>query len=216
VAGEEAKSRPVVVGICGGTGSGKTTLTRRVVEALSATGVALLQQDNYYKDQSALSPAERDKLNFDHPDAVEMPLLIEHVRRLRAGEPVSRPSYDFTAHRRAAEMVEVAPYPVLVVEGILIFANEDLRRLMDLKVFVDTPADLRFIWRLKRDTEDRARTVESVVHQYLSTVRPMHLEFVEPSKRFADVLISEGGRNQAAVDLVLQKIRSLAGRVSAD
>lgn len=201
--------RPLVIGICGGTGSGKTMIARRIIEALSGANVALLQQDNYYKDRSNLPAADRDNLNFDHPDAFDSALLAEHIRKLRAGEAVARPNYDFASHNRLQETVEVLPHPALIVDGILIFQSSELRDLMDLKVFVDADADLRFIRRLRRDLEHRGRTVESVIEQYLTTVRQMHLEFVEPSKQFADIIVPEGGKNQAGIDLVVRKIRSL-------
>lgn len=209
MAGEQSKMRALVVGICGGTGSGKSTLTRGVVQSLPADSVALLEQDHYYRDHSDRSVEERGALNFDHPDAVDMPLLIEHVRRLRAGEAVARPTYDFSRHARAKETVAVVPRPLVIIDGILIFANETLRGLIDFKVFVDADADIRFIRRLGRDVEKRGRSVESVIEQYLATVRPMHLQFVEPMKRFADLIIPDGGKGQAGIDLVVAKIRSL-------
>lgn len=204
--------RSFVIGICGGTGSGKTTITDRLTRALSNDGVVVLQQDHYYKDLSHLSSAERARWNFDHPNALDTPLFIEHIRSLRDGRAIERPVYDFTQHRRAPETVKMQASSAILVEGILIFENEDLRKLMDLKIFVDTDADLRFIRRLVRDIRERGRTLESVVQQYQETVRPMHLEFVEPSKRYADIIIPEGGHNEAGVDLVIQKVRSLLVR----
>ncbi len=203
---------PVVIGICGGTGSGKTTITNRLSSALSADGVVVLQQDHYYKDLSHLSPAERAQCNFDHPGAVDTALFIEHINKLRRGESIERPVYDFTQHRRVLETVRIDPRPAILVEGILIFENQALRSLMDLRIFVDTDADLRFIRRLVRDISERGRTLESVIEQYQKTVRPMHLEFVEPSKRYADIIIPEGGHNEVGVDLVIQKVRSLLSR----
>lgn len=202
-------SRPFVIGICGGTGSGKTTITNRLCHALSAIGVLVLQQDHYYRDLQNLTFEERSRQNFDHPNAIDTALLVEHLRRLREGHSVDRPVYDFTQHRRLPETVHLEPRPAILIEGILIFENEALRNLMDLKVFVDTDADLRLIRRIVRDVRDRERTLESVVEQYQKTVRPMHLEFVEPSKRYADVIIPEGGHNDVGVDLVIQKVRSL-------
>lgn len=201
--------RALVIGICGGTGSGKTTVTRRVIGALSPESVLVVEQDHYYKNFPHLPLEERARQNFDHPDSVDMPLLVEHIRRLRAGQPVERPVYDFTEHRRRAETVRLEPRPAVIVEGILIFDHGPLRELMDVKVFVDTDADLRVLRRLDRDIRERGRTVTSVIEQYLSTVRPMHLQFVEPSKRYADVIIPEGGHNEVGIDLVIQKIRSL-------
>lgn len=202
-------ARSFVIGICGGTGSGKTTITDRLSRALSNDGVVVLQQDHYYKDLSHLSAAERARCNFDHPSALDTAHFIEHIRSLREGRAIERPVYDFTQHRRVRETVKVQARPAILVEGILIFENEALRNLMDLKIFVDTDADLRLIRRLLRDIRERGRTLESVVQQYEETVRPMHLEFVEPSKRYADIIIPEGGHNEVGVDLVIQKVRSL-------
>jgi len=202
-------AKGLVIGVCGGTGSGKTTIAERIISALSPESVLVLQQDHYYKDFPHLHLQERSKQNYDHPDAFDMPLLIGHVRELREGRPIDRPVYDFTKYERAAETVRLSPSPALILEGILIFENKALRDLMDIKIFVDTDADLRFIRRLTRDIRERGRTVESVVSQYLSTVRPMHMEFVEPSKRHADVIIPEGGHNEVGIDLVIWKIRSL-------
>jgi len=204
--------RTLTIGICGGTGSGKTTITNRLTEALSEESVLLLQQDHYYKDTPHLPLAERAKQNFDHPDSVDSQLLINHVRALREGNAIERPVYDFTQHRRIPATVHLEPRPALIVEGILIFENLALRNLFDIKIFVDTEADLRFIRRLRRDIRERGRTAESVIEQYLTTVRPMHMEFVEPSKRYADVIIPEGGHNEVGIDLVIQKIRSLVPR----
>jgi uridine kinase len=203
------KGRSFVIGICGGTGSGKTTITNRLSSALSGDGVLVLQQDHYYKDLSHLPPAERTRRNFDHPDALDTPLFVEHVRRLREGHAVERPMYDFTQHRRLEQTERLEPRRAVIVEGILIFENAALRDLMDLKIFVDTDADLRFIRRLLRDIRERGRTLDSVVEQYTATVRPMHLEFVEPSKRYADIIIPEGGHNEVGIDLLIQKVRSL-------
>lgn len=201
----------LLIGICGGTGSGKTTLTDRIISALSPESVLVLQQDHYYKCLPDLPLEQRARQNFDHPDSFDAPLLIEHLSQLRLGNGVDRPVYDFTSHLRAPDTVRVNPSPAMILEGILIFENKALRELMDIKIFVDTDADLRFIRRLGRDIRERGRSVESVVAQYLATVRPMHMEFVEPSKRYADVIIPEGGNNQVGIDLVIQKIRSLIG-----
>jgi uridine kinase len=199
-------AKRLVIGICGGTGSGKTTITERIISALSPESVLVLQQDHYYKDFPHLPLQERARQNFDHPDSFDTPLLIEHVRQLREGNPIDRPVYDFTKHERASRTVRMSPSPATILEGILIFENKALRELMDIKIFVDTDADLRFIRRLGRDIRERGRTVESVVSQYLATV-----EFIEPSKRYADVIIPEGGHNEVGIDLVTQKIRSLVG-----
>jgi uridine kinase len=204
--------RRITIGICGGTGSGKTTITNRLIEVLSEESVLLLQQDHYYKDLPHLPLEERAKANFDHPESVDTALLIGHIRALRDGQAIERPVYDFTQHRRVPATVHLEPRPALIVEGILIFENRELRSLCDIKIFVDTEADLRFIRRLRRDIQERGRTVDSVVQQYLTTVRPMHMEFVEPSKRYADVIIPEGGHNEVGIDLVIQKIKSLLPR----
>lgn len=199
----------LTVGICGGTGSGKTTITNRLISALSEDSVVLLQQDNYYRDLPHLTFDERSKVNFDHPDSIETPLMIQQLQALREGRAIDRPNYDFTQHRRKPETLRVQPRPAVLLEGILIFENAEVRKLLDIKIFVDTDADIRFIRRLRRDVRERGRTVESVVEQYLATVRPMHNEFIEPSKRYADVIIPEGGHNEVGIDLVIQKIKSL-------
>jgi len=177
------RASSLIIGMCGGTGSGKTTICDRIIESFAPCSVLVLQQDHYYKDFPELSLEDRERVNFDHPDAFDTPLLIEHVRRLRSGAAIDRPSYDFTEYRRLAATVRMEPRPAIIVEGILIFENAGLCEQMDIKIFVDTDADLRFIRRLGRDIRDRGRTLDSVVTQYLATVRPMHLEFVEPSKR---------------------------------
>lgn len=205
-------AKNLTVGICGGTGSGKTTITNRLISALSEQSVVLLQQDHYYKDLSHLTFEQRTKVNFDHPDSIETPLMIQQLQALREGRAIDRPMYDFTQHRRLAETVRVEPRPAVLLEGILIFENAEVRKLLDIKIFVDTDADIRFIRRLRRDVRERGRTVESVVEQYLTTVRPMHNEFIEPSKRYADVIIPEGGHNEVGIDLVIQKIKSLLPR----
>jgi uridine kinase len=205
----------LVIGICGGTGSGKTTITERIISTLSPECVLVLQQDHYYKNFPHLSVKQRASRNFDHPDSIDTPLLIQHVSQLCEGKAIDRPMYDFTKHERASRTVRLNPSPAMILEGILIFENKELCDLMDIKIFVDTDADLRFIRRLTRDIRERGRTVESVIHQYLTTVRPMHMEFVELSKRHADVIIPEGGNNEVGIDLVIQKIRSLIGADAA-
>ena len=202
---------PITLGVCGGTGSGKTTVARRVLERVGAHLVAHLPHDAYYKEAGHLPPEQRAKLNFDHPDALDNDLLIEHLRELQAGRPVEIPVYDFKTHNRRLETLRVDPQPVILVEGILIFADKRLRDLMDVKIYVDTDADLRLLRRLKRDIEERGRSIGSVIDQYMSTVRPMHLEFVEPSKRYADVIIPEGGFNEVAIDMVASRLRALIG-----
>jgi uridine kinase len=203
--------KTTTLGVCGGTGSGKTTVARRLLERVGVHRVAYLPHDAYYKELGHLPVEERAKHNFDHPDAFDNDLLLEHTRELQAGRPVDIPVYDFKLHNRKPEPHRVEPQPVILVEGILIFADKRLRDLMDVKIYVDTDADLRFLRRLQRDIEERGRSVESVVHQYLTTVRPMHLEFVEPSKRYADVIIPEGGFNEVAIDMVASRLRALIG-----
>lgn len=200
-----------VVGVAGGTGSGKSTVAERIVEAVPPDKVSILQHDNYYRDRPDLSYEGRCQLNFDHPDALETELLIAHLERLKAGEPIAMPVYDFKTHRRSEDTIRVEPRPVIVVEGILVFVDERLRELMDLKLFVDTPADIRVFRRIRRDLEHRGRTFASIREQYYASVRPMHLQFVEPSKSYADLIIPEGGRNRVALDLILAKLHSIAG-----
>ncbi len=201
--------KPITIGVAGGTGSGKTTVALKILERVGFDHVAYLPHDAYYRDASHLPPAERARLNFDHPDSLDNDLLIAHLKRLRAGKAVEIPVYDFKNYNRLAETRHIDPQPAIMVEGILIFADKRLRDLMDVKIFVDADADLRFIRRLKRDIEERARSPESVINQYLTTVRPMHLEFVEPSKRYADVIIPEGGHNEVAIEMVAARLRDL-------
>jgi uridine kinase len=197
----------LIIGICGGTGSGKTTVANRILESVSASEVVFIQQDSYYRNLTDLPLDYRNIANFDHPDALDNDLLVNHVRRLKAGEAVELPVYDFRTHSRLNETRHVDPKPIVIVEGILIFADPRLLEQMDIKVFVDTPDDIRFIRRLRRDLDERGRTVESVIEQYVATVRPMHMQFVEPSKRHADVIIPEGGHNLVSIDLLSGKIR---------
>lgn len=199
-----AASRTIVIGLAGGSGSGKTTIAEALVDAIE--GVAYLRHDDYYRHRPELTFSERTKVNYDHPDSLETALLVEHVQSLRSGQPIERPVYDFTTHTRSNSTVVVAPAPVVVVEGILVLADEDLRRLFDLKIYVDTDADLRLARRMERDIHERGRTPDSVLTQYLTTVRPMHLEFVEPSKKHADMIIP-GGFRVGAVATVIEMIR---------
>ena len=203
---------PIVIGVAGGSGSGKTTVVRRIVESQGTEHVAVLDHDRYYRDRNDLRLEERAALNYDHPDALETDLMVRHLHDLRSGQPVDVPSYDFSRHARLTNTEKVTPRRVIIVEGILVFVDQGLRALMDIKVFVDTDADTRFIRRLKRDVAERGRTMESVIDQYQTTVKPMHLEFVEPSKRYADIIIPLGGHNTVAVDLLLTLIRSVANR----
>jgi len=200
---------PLVIGIAGGSGSGKTTVAQEILQRVGPERIAYIQHDSYYKDLTGLPPAQRIEVNFDHPNSLETGLLICHVEKLRSGQAIEVPIYDFATHSRTEKTFTVNPRGVIVVEGILIFTDPTLRELFDVKIFVDTDADVRFIRRLQRDITERGRTTESVVKQYQSTVRPMHLEFVEPSKRYADVIIPEGGFNTAALDMVVARIESL-------
>lgn len=200
---------PLVIGIAGGSGSGKTTVAQVILQRVGPERIAFLQHDSYYKDLSGLPPTQRADVNFDHPDSLETELLIEHIATLRAGKEVQVPIYDFSTDRRTDKTFTVQPCRVILVEGILIFAEPALRKMFDVKIFVDTDADLRFIRRLERDINERGRTTISVIEQYTHTVRPMHLEFVEPSKRYADVIIPEGGFNTAALDMVVARIEAL-------
>ena len=197
----------LIIGICGGTGSGKTTVANRILETVSAQEVVFIQQDSYYRNLTDLPRDYRQLANFDHPDALDNDLLVHHVRKLKAGEPVELPIYDFRTHTRLNDTLRIEPKPIVIVEGILIFSDPRLLEQLDVKVFVDTPDDIRFIRRLKRDLAERGRTVDSVIEQYIATVRPMHMQFVEPSKRYADVIIPEGGHNLVSVDLISGKIR---------
>lgn len=206
----------LIIGISGGTGSGKTTVANRILESVKASEVVFIQQDSYYRNLKDLPLDYRHVANFDHPDALDNDLLANHIRKLRAGESVELPIYDFRTHTRANETRSVEPRPIVIVEGILIFADPRLLEQMDIKVFVDTPDDIRFIRRLRRDIDERGRTLDSVIEQYVGTVRPMHIQFVEPSKRYADVIIPEGGHNLVSIDLISGKIRErLAGALTS-
>jgi len=205
----EARQTPLVIAIAGGSGSGKTTVAQAILDRVGKDRIAYLPHDAYYKDLKLLPRIQREQVNFDHPNSLETSLLIEHIRKLKNNEPVLLPVYDFTTHTRTDLTVKVEPKRVIIVEGILIFAEPELRSLFDVKIFVDTDPDLRFIRRLERDITERGRTVENVIRQYLTTVRPMHMDFVEPSKRYADVIIPEGGFNTVALDMVISRIESL-------
>ncbi|GAB4427376.1 MAG: uridine kinase [Anaerolineae bacterium] len=201
--------KPMTIGVAGGTASGKTTVSRKILEAVKADHLAYLQHDAYYRDLSHLPFEERQAFNFDHPDSLENELLIAHLELLQQGQPIEAPVYNFAQYVRTEERILIQPKPVILVEGILIFADKTLRQLMDLKIYVDTPDDLRFIRRLQRDVLERGRTVEHVIEQYLDTVRPMHLEFVEPSKRHADVIIPHGGQNIKGIQMVVAQIERM-------
>jgi uridine kinase len=203
------RKRPVVIGIAGGTGSGKTTVAEAIVRRIGPERIALIQQDSYYKDQSHLPMEERVRINYDHPDSIDTALLIRHLQELIAGRPVEVPIYDFTTYTRTPHTRRVELRPVILVEGILVFVEKALRDLFDIKIYVDADPDIRFIRCLQRDLAERGRTLESFIQQYLSTVRPMHLEFVEPSKRYADIIIPEGGFNTVALDMIIARIRAM-------
>ena len=200
---------PLVIGIAGGSGSGKTTVAQTILQRVGSDRIAFLQHDSYYKDLRGLPPVQRNQFNFDHPNSLETELLIEHIAALRKGKAVEVPIYDFSTDSRTTETFTVQPRDVILVEGILIFTEPALRKVFDIKIFVDTDADLRLIRRLERDITERGRTTESVIKQYMHTVRPMHLEFVEPSKRYADIIIPEGGHNTAALDMVVARVEAL-------
>jgi uridine kinase len=203
---------PVIIGVAGGSGSGKTTVVRRIVESIGLDQVAVLEHDRYYRDRNDLRLEERASLNYDHPDSLETDLLVRHLLALREGRTVEVPVYDFSLYARHRNTETFVPTRAIIVEGILIFADAALRDLMDVKVFVDTDDDTRFIRRLQRDISERGRTVQSVIEQYLGTVKPMHLDFVEPSKRYADIVLPRGGHNVVAIDMLLTLIRSLIVR----
>ncbi|MBN2257300.1 MAG: uridine kinase [Anaerolineaceae bacterium] len=199
----------VVIGIAGGSGSGKTTVANAILKAVGREKIAYLPHDAYYKDLSDLPPMQRKQVNFDHPDSLDNDLLIDHIHALKDHQPIELPVYDFTTDSRTDQTILIKPHRVIIVEGILIFADQRLREQFDVRLFVDTDADIRFIRRIQRDITERGRTTENVINQYLQTVRPMHLEFVEPSKRYADVIIPEGGLNMVAMDMVIARIESL-------
>ncbi len=199
---------PIIIGIAGGTGSGKSTLAENIEKEFK-NNITMISHDYYYKSNDKLSFEERAKLNYDHPDAFETNLLIEHLKQLKNGEIIQRPSYSFVEHLREKQTYPVVPKKVIIVEGILLFENKILRDMMDIKIFVDADADIRFIRRLTRDVQERGRTLESVIEQYCTTVKPMHEQFVEPSKKYADIIVPKGGYNQVALNMIVEKIRSI-------
>ena len=202
--------RPVIIGIAGGSGSGKTTIANEIYNQLHQNDrILTITQDSYYKDNDDLSMDERQKINYDHPDAFDMELLVDQLKELMSYNPVEMPVYDFTAHTRSKKTIHTEPADIIILEGILVLADEKLRNLMDIKVFVDTDEDIRFIRRLQRDTEQRGRTVNSVIEQYLETVKPMYNQFIEPTKRYANIIVPEGGENKVAIDMLTTKIRSV-------
>ena len=202
-------TRPVIIGIAGGTGSGKTTIAHSIFDRVGRERIEWVSHDSYYRDFAHLSADEKRHINFDHPDSLQTDLMVQHVDSLCQGRPVDVPCYDFATHSRLPETIRVEPKRVILVEGILVLAERALRDRIDIKLFVDTPPDIRFVRRLLRDVKSRGRTVESVVEQYLTTVRPMHEEFVEPSKRFADLIIPEGGENLVALDAIISRVEHL-------
>ena len=202
----------MIIGISGGTGSGKTTVSQKIIASVGAENVVYLQHDSYYRNLGDMPMELRHQVNFDHPDAFDTGLLINHIETLGAGECIEQPTYDYATHSRMAGTIHVEPRPIIIVEGILVLSNIDLRSLMDLKIFVDADADIRFIRRLDRDVHQRGRDVDSIISQYRTTVRPMHLQFVEPSKRYADIIIPEGGHNEVGIDLIIGKIKSILAR----
>jgi len=203
--------KPIIIGVAGGTASGKSTVAEAILERVGREHIAYIQHDSYYRDLSHLPLEERARMNFDHPDTLETELLVEHLRQLQAWQPIEVPIYDFATYTRTGRTRRVEPRRVVLVEGILIFVDRQLRDMMDIKLYVDTDADMRLIRRLQRDMCERGRTLESVIRQYLETVRPMHLEFVEPSKRYADIIIPSGGFNQTAVEMIVARIQKLLG-----
>ena len=202
-------SRPILIGIAGGTGSGKSTVAMEMYKGLPAEKIAVIEQDSYYKEQSNISFEERIKTNYDHPDAFDTDLLIKHLKMLINGEAVDKPIYDFEIHNRKKETVRVEPKDIIILEGILVLVEKEIRDLLDIKIFVDTDADVRIIRRIQRDIKERGRTLDSVINQYMNVVRPMHLEFVEPTKRYADIIIPEGGYNKVAIDIMVAKVKEI-------
>ncbi|KMJ60229.1 uridine kinase [Bacillus sp. LL01] len=201
--------KPIVIGVAGGSGSGKTSVTKAIFDHFTEKSILMLEQDYYYKDQAEVPMEERLKTNYDHPLAFDNDLLIEHIENLLQYDTVNKPVYDYTLHTRSSQVIEVEPKDVIIVEGILVLEDERLRNLMDIKLFVDTDADIRIIRRMLRDIKERGRTIDSVIEQYVTVVRPMHNQFIEPTKRYADIIIPEGGQNHVAIDLMVTKIQTI-------
>ena len=206
----------MIIGICGGTGSGKTTIARKIVQDVGAVNVVLVEQDSYYRNLADMPLDERHQANFDHPDSIDSEMLVNHLKRLKSGQSIEMPVYDFKSHVRSNEYNHIDPKPVVIVEGILIFAEPRVLSLLDVRIFVDTPDDIRFIRRLQRDINERGRTVDSVIAQYFTTVRPMHFEFVEPSKRYADVIIPEGGQTDVGIEFICGLVREKLRREQSE
>jgi uridine kinase len=203
---------PILIGITGGTGSGKSTIANEIYSNFDGTCIAMIEQDSYYKDQSQLSFEDRVKTNYDHPDAFDTELLVEHLKMLLEGKTIEKPSYDFEVHNRKKETVKVEPREIIIVEGILILQDKELRDLLDIKIYVDTDADVRIIRRIQRDINERGRSLDSVINQYINVVRPMHMQFIEPTKRHADIIIPEGGQNRVAIEILVSNIKQILKR----
>ncbi len=201
--------RPIIIGIAGGSGSGKTTIAREIYRILNDDHILIVTQDSYYKKNSNLPLAERQKINYDHPDAFDMPLLVSQLKQLRDRQAIEMPVYDFTAHTRSDKTLHQEPADIIILEGILVLADKALRDLMSIKIYVDTDDDIRFIRRLQRDIKERGRSLDSVISQYLRTVKPMYHQFIEPTKRYADIIVPEGGQNNVAIDMLTTKIRAI-------
>lgn len=204
--------RPILIGITGGTGSGKSTIAKEIYQKFNEDCIAMIEQDSYYKDQSHLSMEDRVKTNYDHPNAFDTPLLVEHLKMLLSGEAIEKPIYDFETHNRKEETIRVESKEIIIVEGILILQSKEVRDLLDIKIYVDTDADVRIIRRILRDINERGRTVDSVINQYLNVVRPMHMQFTEPTKSYADIIIPEGGQNKVAIDIMVANIKQFLQR----
>jgi len=201
--------KPIIIGIAGGTGSGKSTIAHEIFQSLPSGSISMIEQDSYYKDQSNLTFEERVRTNYDHPDAFDTKLMTKHLRMLLNGEAIEKPIYDFEIHNRKTETVRIESNEIIIIEGIMILVEPEIRELMDIKLFVDTDADVRIIRRISRDIKERGRTIDSVIDQYINVVRPMHLEFVEPTKRYADIIIPEGGYNKVAIDIMIAKVKEI-------
>ncbi len=209
----EDRSRPITIGVAGGSGAGKSTVARVILERIGAENITYIPHDSYYRDLSELPREQRALINFDHPDSLDTDLFVRHIHALQNGQPIEMPVYDFSTHSRTSEVRIIRPQHVILVEGILIFAEARLRDLFDVRIFVETDDDVRFIRRLQRDIHERGRTIDSVINQWMQTVRPMHLEFVEPSKRYAHVIIPEGGLNEVAIEMIVARIQTLRGQL---
>jgi len=203
------KQETIFIGIEGGSASGKTTVVNKIMRSFKNNEIEQIELDSYYNDFSKLTPAERDKLNFDHPKAFDFDLLTEHIEMLKSGNPIEKPIYDFSTHLRRKETIKVYPKKIIIIEGILIFTRKELRNMLDVKIYVDTAADIRLMRRIERDIEQRGRTLDSVKDQYFNTVRPMHLEFIEPTKQFADIIVPRGGSNDVAINMIISRIKYL-------